>query len=87
MKIPNNEVRTSLYRGYMSRLIGVDFALDFFRQRAKKTAQELVAALAQCREKRYADAYQSDGRRVVYVGVNYDPATRTIGDVKCENAL
>ena len=166
LKIPNNEVRTSLYRGYMSRLMGVDFALDFFQQRAKKTAQELVAdelgakfaaliktafakiphewldkdekeikrfflafmvfaraevvceeqhslgrpdsvvktekaiyivefkyaqsaaaALAQCREKRYADAYQSDGRRVVYVGVNYDPATRTIGAVKCENAL
>ena len=52
-----------------------------------KYAQSASAALAQCREKRYADAYQSDGRRVVYVGVNYDPATRTIGDVKCENAL
>ena len=34
-------------------------------------------ALAQCRDKRYADAYQSDGRRVVYVGANYDPAART----------
>ena len=163
LKIPNNEVRTSLYRGYMSRLLGVDFALDFFQQRAKKTAQELVAdelgakfaallktafakiphewldkdekeikryflafmvfaraevvceeqhslgrpdsvvktekaiyivefkyaqsadaALAQCHEKRYADAYQADGRRVVYVGVSYDPTTRTIGEVKTE---
>ena len=163
LKIPNNEVRTSLYRGYMSRLMGVDFALDFFQQRAKKTAQELVAdelgakfaaliktafakiphewldkdekeikryflafmvfaraevvceeqhslgrpdsvvktekaiyivefkyaqsaaaALAQCREKRYADAYAADGRRVAYVGVNYDPTTRTIGEVKTE---
>ena len=52
-----------------------------------KYAQSAAAALAQCREKRYADAYQADGRRVVYVGVNYDPATRTFDDVKCENAL
>ena len=42
------------------------------------------AALAQCREKRYADAYAADPRRVVYVGVNYDPAARTIGEVKTE---
>ena len=165
LKIPNNEVRASLYRGYMSRLLGVDFALDFFQQRAKKTAQELVAdelgakfaallktafakiphewldkdekeikryflafmvfaraevvceeqhslgrpdsvvktekaiyivefkyaqsadaALAQCREKRYADAYAADGRRVVYVGVNYDPKARTFDEVKTEEA-
>ena len=38
----------------------------------------------QCREKRYADAYAGDLRRVVYVGVNYDPAVRTIGEVKTE---
>ena len=42
------------------------------------------AALAQCREKRYADAYADDDRRIVYVGVNYDPAARTIGEVRTE---
>ena len=166
LKIPNNEVRTSLYRGYMSRLLGVDFELDAFVLTAKKTARELVAdglgakfaallktafskiphewldkdekevkryflafmvfaraevnseeqhslgrpdsvvktekavyivefkygqsaeaALVQCREKRYADAYAADGRQVVYVGVNYDPAARTIGEVRTEVAL
>ena len=166
LKIPNEEVRISLYRGYISRLLGVDFALDAFQQAAKKTARELFAdetgakfadllktafakiphewldkdekevkryflafmvfaraevvseeqhslgrpdsvvktekaiyvvefkynksadaALAQCREKRYADAYAADGRRVVYVGVNYDPAVRTIDDVRTEVAV
>ena len=45
-------------------------------------------ALAQLREKHYADAFASDGRRVYYVGVNYNPAAdvRTIDDVKCERA-
>ena len=44
-------------------------------------------ALAQCREKRYADAYKADGRRVVYVGVSYDPAARTVDAVRTEPAL
>ena len=165
LKIPNEEVRISLYRGYISRLLGVDFALDAFQQTAKKTARELFAdetgakfadllktafakiphewldkdekevkryflafmvfaraevvseeqhslgrpdsvvktekaiyvvefkynksadaALAQCREKRYADAYAADGRRVVYVGVGYDSKARTIDAIKTEPA-
>ena len=163
LRIPNEEVRNSLYRGYLSSVFGVDFALDAFSRTAKKTAAELFAdetgakfaallktafakiphewldrdekeikryflafmvfaraevvseeqhslgrpdsvvktekavyvvefkyaqsaeaALAQCREKRYADAYLSDGRRVVYVGVNYDPKARTIDPVATE---
>ena len=28
--------------------------------------------------------YAADGRRIVYVGVNYDPAARTFDDVKTE---
>ena len=52
-----------------------------------KYGQSAEAALRQCREKRYADAYAGDGRRVVYVGVNYDPAARTIGEVKTEAAI
>ncbi len=165
LRIPNNEVRSSLYRGYVSQLFGRDFELDDFSLTAEETAQELAAdelgakfeallktafakiphewldkdekeikryflafmvfaraevvseeqhslgrpdsvvktekaiyviefkynqsaeqALAQCRERRYADAYAADPRRVVYVGVNYDPAARTIGAVKTEQA-
>ena len=51
-----------------------------------KYGQSAEAALAQCRERRYADAYAADGRRVVYVGVKYDPAARTVGEVKTEPA-
>ena len=165
LRIPNEEVRDSLYDGYMARLLGRDFELDDFELTAERSAQELVAdelgakfaallktafakiphewldkdekeikryflafmvfaraevnseeqhslgrpdsvvktekaiyivefkydksaeaALAQCRERRYADAYSSDGRRVIYVGVNYDPAIRTVDAVKTEPA-
>ena len=161
LKIPNEEVRDSLYDGYMAQLLGRDFELDDFELTAARTASELAAdelgakfaallktafakiphewldkdekeikryflafmvfaraevvseeqhslgrpdsvvkteksiyivefkyaqsaeaALAQCREKRYADAYAADGRRIVYVGVNYDPAARTVDAVK-----
>lgn len=37
-------------------------------------------ALAQIDSKRYAVPYQTDGRKVVKVGVNFDSATRTIGE-------
>ena len=166
LKIPNEEVRGSLYRGYVSSLFGADFELDDFSLTAEETAEKLVAdelgakfaallktayakiphewldkdekeikrcflafmvfaraevnseeqhslgrpdsvvktekaiyvvefkygksaeaALEQCREKRYADAYAADGRRVVYVGVNYNPAVRTFDDVRTEVAL
>ena len=165
LRIPNEEVRNSLYRGYISELFGKDFELDDFSMVAEETAAGLFAdetgakfaellktafakiphewldkdekeikryflafmvfaraevvseeqhslgrpdsvvktekaiyvvefkygqpadaALAQCRERRYADAYAADGRRVVYVGVSYDPAARTIGEVKTEAA-
>ena len=53
----------------------------------RKTLHDFyVQAKAQCGERRYADAYAADGRRVVYVGVNYDPAARTVGEVKTEPA-
>ena len=161
LRIPNEEVRNSLYRGYVSSLFGTDFELDDFSLTAEETAVELAAdelggrfadllktafakiphewldkdekevkryflafmvfaraevnseeqhslgrpdsvvktekaiyvvefkygqsadaALAQCRERRYADAYAADGRRVVYVGVNYDRKACTIGEIK-----
>jgi hypothetical protein len=39
-------------------------------------------ALAQIESKHYAVPYQPDGRRIVKIGVNFDSATRTIGDWK-----
>lgn len=84
LRISNEEVRGSLYRGYVSELFGKDFELDDFSLTAKETAAELFAD--ECRERRYADAYAAEVRRIVYVGVNYDPAVRTIGAVKTEPA-
>ena len=163
LRIPNQEVRSSLYRGYMSQLMGNDFELDAFSINAKKTARGLVAdelggkftallktafakvphewlvkderiikqqflsfmvfaraeivgeeqhslgrpdavlktekaiyiiefkygassaaALAQCRDKHYADAYTADPRRIVYIGANYNPKERTFDNVATE---
>lgn len=39
-------------------------------------------ALAQIDSKQYALPYQADGRRIVKAGVNFDSATRTIGEWK-----
>ena len=39
-------------------------------------------ALAQIDSKQYAIPYQADERRIVKVGVNFDSATRTIGEWK-----
>ena len=39
-------------------------------------------ALAQIESKNYAIPFQSDGRRIVKIGVNFDSATRTIGEWK-----
>jgi len=39
-------------------------------------------ALAQIDSKQYAVPYQADGRKVVKVGVNFNSATRTIGEWK-----
>ena len=41
-------------------------------------------ALAQIESKNYAIPYQSDGRQIVKIGVNFDSATRTIGEWKIE---
>ena len=56
-------------------------------KRREFLALSAKAALVQCREKRYADAYAADGRRVVCVGVDYDPAVRTVDSVKTEVAI
>lgn len=42
-------------------------------------------ALAQIESKQYAIPYGAEGRRIVKVGVNFDSATRTIGEWKIES--
>ena len=51
-----------------------------------KYAHTAEDALDQCRKRHYADAFAADGRAVTYVGVNYDPQTATVNEVKCESA-
>ena len=164
LRVPNEEVRISLERGYMASLLGRDFELSDFINAADDAAERIAAdptgeevrkllvtaysklphdwickdekeakryfisfmtfaraevvgeeqhscgrpdavlktpkgiyifefkydesaeaALDQCRARRYADAYTADGREVRYVGVNYDPATRTINEIKVES--
>lgn len=43
-------------------------------------------ALAQINSKQYAIPYEIDYRKVVKVGVNFDSATRTIGEWKIEES-
>ena len=54
-------------------------AIYVFEFKYDSTPEE---ALAQIDSKQYAIPYQSDGRRIVKIGVNFDSATRTIGDWK-----
>ena len=51
-----------------------------------KYAQSADAALAQCRDRNYAARFAGESRPVYYVGVNYDPESRTVNDVKAEAA-
>ena len=44
------------------------------------------AALAQCRDRNYAARFAGESRPVYYVGVNYDPKSRTVDGVKAEAA-
>ena len=51
-----------------------------------KYAQSADAALRQCRERNYAARFVGENRPVFYIGVNYNPKSRTIDDVRCERA-
>ena len=43
-----------------------------------KCGQSPAEALAQIRARGYADRYRASGRRVILVGINFDPAARTV---------
>ena len=79
------DLMPSLAVGSPDAVIKTKKTIYVFEFKYDQSAEE---ALAQLRAKHYADAFASDGRRVYYVGVNYNPAAdvRTIDDVKCERA-
>ena len=52
LKIPNHEVRQSLERGYIGRLLGKDFAIDAVVRTARRTAAQLAA-------EGYTDAFRT----------------------------
>ena len=52
LKIPNHEVRQALETGYVSRLLGKDFAIDAVVRTARRTAAQLAA-------EGYTDAFRT----------------------------
>lgn len=69
------EVKTAVGRADV--VVKMPDAVYVFEFKFDGTPEE---ALAQIDSKQYAVPYQADGRRVVKVGVNFDSATRTIGE-------
>ena len=49
-----------------------------------RDARPCAAALAQIREKGYANPYLSDGRPIWAIGLNFDSKTRLLVDAGCE---
>ena len=71
------EVKTAI--GRTDVVVRTDDSIYVFEFKFDGTPDE---ALAQIESKQYAIPYALDGRRVVKVGVNFDSATRTIGEWK-----
>ncbi len=49
-----------------------------------KCNQSAAAALAQIREKGYADPYRSSGKTIICLGINFDTETRNVADWQIE---
>lgn len=73
----DSEVKTAIGRADV--VIKMQDAIYVFEFKMNSTPEE---ALAQIDSKQYAIPYQTDGRRIVKIGVNFDSATRTIGEWK-----
>ena len=69
--------------GRPDAVLKTEKGIYIFEFKYGKTAED---ALDQCRERDYAAAFAADWRSVTYVGVNYDPATATVNEVKCEES-
>lgn len=73
------EVKSAIGRADV--VVKMQDAIYVFEFKVDGTPQE---ALAQINSKQYAIPYQADSRRVVKIGVNFDSATRTIGEWEIE---
>ena len=73
------EVDTAI--GRADAVVKLQDAIYVFEFKVDSTPEE---ALAQINSKGYAIPYQADHRKIVKVGVNFDSATRTIGEWKIE---
>ncbi|ADV43346.1 ATP-binding protein [Bacteroides helcogenes] len=71
------EVKSAI--GRADAVVKLQDAIYVFEFKYDGTPEE---ALAQIDSKQYDIPYQADGRRIVKVGVNFDSATRTIGEWK-----
>jgi ATP-dependent exoDNAse (exonuclease V) beta subunit len=49
-----------------------------------KCNQNAAAGLAQIRTKGYAERYRGSGKKVILVGINFDPATRNVAEWQVE---
>ena len=73
------EVDTAI--GRADAVVKLQDTIYVFEFKVDGTPEE---ALAQINSKGYAIPYQADHRKIVKVGVNFDSATRTIGEWKIE---
>ena len=73
------EVKNSVGRADV--VLKLSDAIYVFEFKFDGSAEE---ALAQIESKQYTIPYQADGRKIVKIGVNFDSATRTIGEWKIE---
>lgn len=75
----DTEVKSAM--GRADAVVKLSDAIYIFEFKFDGTPEE---ALEQINSKQYAIPYQSDGRRIIKVGVNFDSATRTIGEWRVE---
>lgn len=73
------EVDTAI--GRADAVVKMQDAIYVFEFKVDGTPEE---ALAQINSKNYALPYQAETLKIIKVGVNFDSATRTIGEWKCE---
>lgn len=73
------EVDTAIDRA--DAVVKMQDAIYVFEFKVDGTPEE---ALAQINSKNYALPYQAETLKIIKVGVNFDSATRTIGEWKCE---
>ena len=73
------EVDTAI--GRADAVVKLQDTIYVFEFKVDGTPEE---ALTQINSKKYAIPYQADHRKIVKVGVNFDSATRTIGEWKIE---